>query len=75
VPVRHVFEILLSKSDVAAGRLASAVPVRKRKKKRWVLKKVTRKGAGMTENVKGFLTQRRNGAAKTGFPLRRCVAA
>jgi hypothetical protein len=72
--VMFVFLSSVSPTEVVAGRLASAVPVWNWQKNRRVLKEVTRKGAEMTENVKGFFTQRRSGATKTGFvaPLRRC---
>jgi len=76
VPVRHVLKFSsVSPTDVVAGGLASAVPVRKWQKNRQVLREVTRKGAGMTENVKELshaAAQRRN---EDGFSLRRCVAA
>jgi len=61
------------------GRLASAVPVVKRAKNNRLLLRETRKGAGMTENVKGNFTQRRKDrkGAKAGQMLRArlCVFA
>ena len=73
--VMFCISLLSSPTDVVAGRLASAVPVRKWQKNRQVLREVTRKGAGMTENVKELshaAAQRRN---EDIFSLRRCAAA